>query len=110
VVVGVRILDVNRNQLLRKGSTEGFLLRQPITHKQEQIGVIQVTFTNGPIKKKIRSLYLLGLLIASIGVPLAALLIWFISGRQLKDILVLSGEIRQLGDIDNENIELTGKG
>ncbi|MGD9365947.1 MAG: response regulator [Desulfobacteraceae bacterium] len=107
-VVGVRILDVNRNPLLQKGSTEGFSLRQPITHKREQIGVIQVAFSNGPIKKKVKSLYLLGLLIAGIGVPLAALLIWFISGRQLQDILALSREIHQLGDIDGENIELTG--
>lgn len=107
-VVGVRILDVNRNPLFQKGSTEGFFLRQPITHKWEQIGVIQVTFSNGPIKKKVKSLYLLGLLIASIGVPFAALLIWLISGRQLQDILALSREIHQLGDIDSENIDLTG--
>ncbi|MGD9007001.1 MAG: response regulator [Desulfobacteraceae bacterium] len=107
-VVGVTILDVNRNPLFKKGSTEGFFLRQPISHKREQIGVIQVAFTNVPIKKKVKSLYLLGLLIAGIGVPLAALLIWFISGRQLQDILALSREIQQLGDIDSENIELTG--
>jgi PAS domain S-box-containing protein len=107
-VVGVRIFDVNRNPLLQKGSTEGFFLRQPITYKREQFGVIQVTFSNGPIKKKVKSLYLLGLLIAGIGVPFAALLIWFISGRQLQDILALSREIHQLGDIDRENIDLTG--
>lgn len=107
-VVGVRILDVNRNPLFQKGSTEGFFLRQPITHKREQIGVIQVTFSNGPIKKKVKSLYFLGLLIAIIGVPFGALLIWYISGRQLQDILALSREIHQLGDIDSENIELTG--
>jgi PAS domain S-box-containing protein len=107
-VVGVRILDVNRHPLFQKGSTQGFFLRQPITHKREQIGVIQVTFTNGPIKEKVQSLYLLGLLIAGIGVPFAALLIWFISGRQLQDIVALSGEIHQLGNLDSENIELTG--
>jgi PAS domain S-box-containing protein len=107
-VVGVRILDVNRHPLIQKGSTEGMLITQPITHKQGRIGLIQATFSNGQIKKKVRSLYLLGLLIASIGVPLSALLIWFISGRQLQDILALSKEIQQLGDIDSENIELTG--
>lgn len=107
-VVGVRILDVNRNPIFQKGSTQGFFLRQPITHKREQIGVIQVAFSNRPIKKKVKSLYLLGLLIAGIGVPFAALLIWLISGRQLQDILALSREIHQLGDIDSENIELTG--
>jgi PAS domain S-box-containing protein len=107
-VVGVRILDVNRNPLFQKGSTEGFFLGQPITHKREQIGLIQVTFTNRSIKKKVRSLYLFGLLIAGIGVPFAALLIWFVSGRQLQDILALSREIHHLGDIDSENIELTG--
>jgi PAS domain S-box-containing protein len=107
-VVGVRILDVNGIPLFQKGSEEGFFLRQPIIHKREQIGVIQVTFSNGPIKKKVKSLCLLGLLIASIGAPFAALLIWFISGRQLQDILALSKEVHQLGDIDGENIELTG--
>jgi PAS domain S-box-containing protein len=108
-VVGVRILDVNRIPLYQKGIGEGFFLSQPIVHEQEQIGAIQVTFTKKPIKKKVKSLYLLGLLIASIGVPLAALLIWLISGRQLQDLLTLSREIHQLGDIDSENIELTGK-
>ena len=107
-MVGVRILDVNRNPLFQKGSTQGFFLQQPITHKRQQIGVIQVTFSNGPIKKKVKSLSLLGLLIACIGVPFAALLIWFISGRQLQDILALAREIHQLGDIDGENIDLTG--
>lgn len=107
-VIGVRILDVNMNPLFQKGSTEGCFLRQSIVHNREQIGMIQVTFSNGPIKRKVKSLYLLGLLIASIGVPLAALLIWFISGKQLQDILALSREIHQLGDIDSEDIELTG--
>ncbi|MEJ2157320.1 MAG: response regulator [Desulfobacteraceae bacterium] len=107
-VVGVRILDVNRNPLFQKGSTEDFFLRQPIIHKREQIGMIQVAFSNGPIKKKVKSLYLLGLVIAGIGVPFAALMIWFISGRQLQDILALSREIHRLGDIDGENIALTG--
>jgi PAS domain S-box-containing protein len=110
-VIGVRILDVNKNPLYQKGVTEGFFLRQPITHKQEQeqIGTIQVSFTKEPIKKKVRLLYLMGLLIACIGVPFAALLIWIISGKQLRDLLSLSREIHQLGDIDSENFELTGK-
>jgi PAS domain S-box-containing protein len=107
-VVGVRILDVNRNPLFQKGATEGSFLTQPISHKREQIGVIQVTFSNRQIKKKVKALYLLGLIIGSIGVPFAAMLIWFISGRQLQDILALSREIHQMGDIDSENIELTG--
>jgi PAS domain S-box-containing protein len=107
-VVGVKILDVNRNPLFQKGSMEGILIMQPITHKLEQIGQIQVTFSNRQIKKKVKSLYLMGLLIAGIGVPLAALLIWFVSGRQVQDILALSREIQQLGNIDSENIELTG--
>ncbi len=107
-VVGVRILDVNKQPLIRTGSADGLLLQQPILHNKEQIGTIQVVFSNTPIKEKVKSLFLLGLLITLFGVPLSAILMWIVSGRQLKDILALSQGILQIGDVDSEDIILPG--
>ena len=105
---GVKILDSNEQPLLQKGSVHGFLLKSPIIKNNERIGTIQVIFSDTPITKKISALILLGLLLALITVPLAAILMWFVTGRQLKDIVTLSQEVQLLGNIDSENITLTG--
>ena len=107
-VVGVKILDGNQQPLIQKGDSLGFFLQQAITHDNEQIGSIQVTFSNAPIKDKIKALVMLGGFTLLIGVPLAAVLMWFVSGKQTKDILTLSLEVQKLGDIESENINLTG--
>ena len=59
-VVGVNVIDVNAHSLIQKGDFVGFPLQQPILHNNKQIGVIQVSFSDRPIKDKIRSLLLLG--------------------------------------------------
>lgn len=107
-VVGVKILDVNKHPLIQKGNSRGFLLQQPILYNNEHIGTIEVTFSNTPIKDKVKALILLGGIITLIGVPLTAILMWFVSGRQLKDILTLSEEVQKIGDIESESINLTG--
>lgn len=107
-VVGVKILDGNKHPLIQKGTQRGFYLQQPIWHKNEQIGTIEVVFSNTSIKEKVKALFLFGIAITIIGLPLTALLMWLVSGRQIKDILDLSREVHQIGDIESENIHLSG--
>ncbi len=107
-VVGVIIVDANGHPLIQKGSSQGFLLQHRIGHKGELIGVIKVTFSDTPIKDKIKALILWGGIIALVGVPVTAILIWFVSGRQLKDLQKLALEVQKIGDIESENIALTG--
>jgi PAS domain S-box-containing protein len=107
-VVGVKVLDVNQNVLMVKGSSKGISLQYPITHDKEQIGSIEVVFSDFFIKDKVRSMFLPAFVVVLVGVPLSALLIWFVSGYLLKDILVLSSEVHRIGDINAENFQLTG--
>jgi PAS domain S-box-containing protein len=107
-VCGVTICDVNNHPLIQKGQTTGFLLQRPILHNSEQIGTIQVTFSNAPIKNKIRTLVILGGFISCIGVPLTAVLMWFVSGQQLQDIHTLAKEVQKIGDLESDNINLSG--
>jgi len=107
-VCGVTIFDANKNPLIQKGQTTGFLLQRPISHNSEQIGIIKVTFSNIPIKNKIRSLLIQGGIIACIGVPLTAALLWFISGQQLQDLHTLAKEVQKIGDLESDTINLSG--
>lgn len=107
-VSGVTIFDVNKNPLIQKGQTTGFLLQRPISHNNEQTGTIEVTFSNTPIKEKIRSLIILGGIIACVGVPVTAVLMWLVSGRQLQDIHTLAKEVQKIGELESDNINLSG--
>jgi PAS domain S-box-containing protein len=107
-VIGVAIKDVNKHPLIQKGHLNGSLMERSISHGSEQLGSIEVTFSNTIIKAKIYSLVILGGVIALIGVSLAAVLMWFVSGRQLQDIVSLSGEVQKIGSLESENINLTG--
>ncbi len=107
-VVGVRMIDANGEPIIIKGNSSGFALRQPITDKGKNLGLIQVNFSDIPIKKKAKRLIIENIAITVSIIPLIALLMWFLCGWKLKDILNLSKELHQVGDLKSEDIDLSG--
>lgn len=107
-VVGVEITDANGHPIMIKGEQAGFSLRQPILDGEIKLGQIQVNFSDIPVKNKAKHLIVDNLFITLVYVPLSVLMMWFLVGWKLKDILKLCQELHQLGDIRTENINLSG--
>lgn len=107
-VSGVTIYDLNNRPLIHKGSSQGFVLQQPILHDREQVGMIEVTFSNAPIKEETKALALVGAVIALISVPFTAILTWVVSGHQLQDIRELADKVKQIGDPGTTCLKLPG--
>lgn len=107
-VIGVKVVDANNKPIILKGVPSGFSIQQPILDGDRQLGLIQVNFSDIPIRNKIRHLIVNTLFITLAGIPLTALLMWFLCGWKLKDILRLSHELHQVGDINSEDINLSG--
>jgi len=107
-VVGVKVIDANGQPIIIKGDTKGFELHHPIIDENRHLGLVQVNFSKIPIREKARRLILDILIITLFTVPLTALAMWFLCGWKLKDIVNLSRELHQVGDLKSEDINLSG--
>ncbi len=107
-VIGVRIRDANRNLLMLKGEENGYTLQHRITHSGEEIGSIAVIFSNEPVIKHVRIIFLMGVVIAMVAAPLASVLMWFVTSYQLKDILAIADHAHHIGNIHSGDTTVPG--
>jgi len=107
-VNGVKVLDANGEPIIIKGDSSGFSIQHTIVKTDKRLGLIQVNFSDTPIRDKIRRLLTDTLVITLIGLPLTALLMWLLSSWKLNDLTRLSNELHQVGNLNSEDINLSG--
>lgn len=107
-VVGVRVVDRNNEPIIHKGVLANFILEESITRTKERIGLIQVAFSDTPVKEKVISLIREDILLGIFLTPLIAYLMWLFCGWKFKDIIRLSNDVHRIGDIAQEEVDLPG--